>query len=101
MAEPTPQDLVRARGSCSSCGARVFWATTTTGKRMPVNTDPSAVGNVQLFMGYDANEQRPYVAASVLHRNQIPGARAAGQTLRTAHFRDCPDANRHRRRTHR
>lgn len=97
---PIDQLIVRARSRCNSCQAPIVWADTGNGKRMPVNPQPSSVGNVVLFVGYDA-DGTPRLSCNTLRHTQLSGARASGQTLRTAHFRDCPDANRHRKRTNR
>jgi hypothetical protein len=34
--------------ACRSCGARIRWAVTAKGKRMPVDADPADGGNVEL-----------------------------------------------------
>lgn len=71
---------------CRSCGAHVIWATTATGKAMPVDAeavDAPDAGNIFLtFLGGQ-------LAAQVVE--PAPG-------LRKSHFATCPNANTHRRR---
>lgn len=38
---------------CRSCQAQIVWVHTRTGERMPIDPDPSAVGNIRLDLhGY-------------------------------------------------
>lgn len=76
---------------CSSCGAEIIWCTTTTGKKMPVDAETSADGNVLVTTD---------LTARVLSRKEIervftPEERA--QELRHSHFTTCKFAARHRR----
>lgn len=72
------------------CEARIVWAVTDRGKRMPVDADPSpADGNIKLSVRYTG----PEPLATVLS-----AAARFGLTLRTSHFATCPDADRFRRR---
>lgn len=92
------QLVARARGRCTSpaCRAPVIWAETASGKRMPLDPTPSNDGNVVVFAAYDS-DGAPFLRCNVLRHTQLSGARAAGQTLRTSHFKTCPDAARHRK----
>lgn len=92
---PTPSDLVTRRRPCRSCGAPVLWAITGNRKPMPVNPDPADNGNLLLELHHDEDGEQLLV--HVLRRNQIPGARSAGQQLHTSHFTDCPRAAQHRK----
>lgn len=75
-----------------SCRAPIAWALVrTTGKRMPLDLDPSADGNVAV------SNTSPLVA-TVLTSDELLRAREHGQPLYTSHFVTCPDAKRHRRR---
>lgn len=70
---------------CKSCGAQVVWAVTSTGKRMPVDVEPAAMGNVLL-------EARTVGAPlAVVWAGPVAGGRLS-------HFSTCPDAKVYRRR---
>ena len=81
---------------CESCRAPIIWATTTDGKRMPVNAKPSPIaGNVAI----DRNGSGRIVA-TVLAKQRAARLRATNAVpLYLSHFVDCPQANQHRRRT--
>jgi hypothetical protein len=66
---------------CRSCTAPIVWATTGGGKRMPVDAEPVADGNVELSP-VNGNPVATVLDAPSL----IPGA------LRRSHFVTCPDA---------
>jgi len=68
--------------TCKSCGARIYWCVTTTGKRMPVNATESASGNLLL-------ELQP--GGELLARYVSPG-----EGTHTSHFATCPHAAQHR-----
>lgn len=78
--------------SCS-CGARIVFAVTEHGKRMPVDELPAADGNVEL-------EERAggVLLARVLGKSAAAAARDAGRELYTSHFATCPDAVAYRQR---
>ncbi len=40
--------------ACGSCGARIVWAVTEKGNRMPVDADPNPAGNVIILAGVRA-----------------------------------------------
>lgn len=75
--------------ACRSCGSPIRWAMTEKGKRMPLDTEPAADGNVTLTPmpgGFD--------------RAKVWGDRSAmplGPRY-VSHFASCPLAGRHRRR---
>jgi hypothetical protein len=71
--------------ACRSCGAEVFWAVTASGKRMPVDADVTADGNVSI--GPDG---LAYV---------VPAGHVASPAYPryTSHFATCPNAAHHRR----
>lgn len=69
--------------ACSSCGARIDWALTAKGSRIPLDpaTDPPADGaNLELD------------DLGVVHNV------GKGNGTRLSHFVTCPSAERHRRR---
>lgn len=93
---PTLGDLLPRRRVCSSCPAPVVWAVTASRKAIPVNPTPSNTGNLLLEL-QPVEGQPDHLVAHTLRRNQISGARAAGQLLYRTHFTDCPRAAQHRR----
>lgn len=70
---------------CRSCGADIVWALTTNGKRMPVDAEPSAEGNIRL------RNAGGHVFADVV-------APLSHDRLRLSHFATCPSFAKHRRR---
>jgi hypothetical protein len=73
--------------SCSSCGARVEWVTTDAGKKMPLDLEPSAAGNVVVRGDGVARTLGPLELA------MLP----TGTVRRVSHFATCPNAEQHRR----
>jgi hypothetical protein len=71
---------------CRSCGAPIVWARTDSGKRMPVDADPSEDGTLVL-------EQ----AGAVLRAHVVGTVPGEGSRHR-AHFATCPDAESWRKR---
>lgn len=69
------------RSTCRSCGAPVMWATTESGKRIPLNVWPADNGN--LVINHDGLAVAP-----------SKGPRRAARY--TTHFTNCPNAGRHR-----
>lgn len=74
--------------TCSSCSARVEWVTTDAGKKMPLDLEPSAAGNVVVRGDGVAATLGPIELA------MLP----AGTVRRVSHFATCPNADQHRRR---
>lgn len=74
--------------TCKSCGASIHWAYTESGKRMPVDAEPTAAGNIRLVRRKNQNGGRdPF--AIVVKPDIEPN-------LRTSHFVTCPNAKQHR-----
>jgi hypothetical protein len=74
---------------CATCQAAVIWAETEAGKRMPVDPEPAAKGNVRL------HERPDDVPLAVV----LKPADLFGKTgLHLSHFVTCPDADTFRRR---
>lgn len=83
--------------TCRSCGAPVIWALTEAGKRIPVDPEPMAGGNIVL--SDKPFRPRPDGVGPAVY---IPRAhilsQAEGMTRRPApearqsHFATCPDA---------
>lgn len=64
--------------TCRSCAERVVWAVTSNGRRMPVDAEPSPMGNVLLH----AMESGPPLA--VVSAGPVAGGRMA-------HHATCPE----------
>lgn len=71
--------------TCRSCGARILWVRTATGKAMPLDALPRADGNVVVEGGQ----------AVLLPRGEHRG----GVKHYVSHFATCPQAAIHRKRT--
>lgn len=76
---------------CSSCKARIRWAVTQTGRRIPLDPDPTARGNVRLEPAAPAGVAQTAIVIPADQR-----ARYAGQ-LYLSHFATCPYADQHRK----
>lgn len=70
---------------CNYCHRSIYWLTTATGARMPVDVRPHAEGNVDI----DRHAGR----CGVLGPTQAAGARAAGRPLYRHHKLTCPHAD--------
>lgn len=81
-------------GLCRSCGARIVWATTATGRTMPVDRDTTPDGNTLLYAGID------HYSAVVHAGEDLARARERWpDKLHMPHHATCPHAARHRRKT--
>lgn len=76
--------------ACRSCGAQIIWAVTRNGKDMPVDELPAPKGNIRLV---ERGGMQPLAEV-------VPVARQFGMQgkLRLAHFVNCPQADRWRKR---
>lgn len=72
---------------CRSCGAPITWALTESGKRMPIDVEPAADGNL-MFLTSVLGVQTPQVMQA---RDALGGARYK------SHFATCPNAHVHRK----
>jgi hypothetical protein len=80
--------------TCGSCGAAIRWAITPAGKRMPIDREPVADGNVEIT-GH-TGDGTPRVR--VLGKTEIGQPTLEGDRPRfVSHFATCPNAGRHRR----
>jgi len=79
--------------TCRSCGAVVVWAVTPRGKQMPVDVEPSPVGNL-ILVAPELQTDPPRVL--MLHTDSERAEVEPGQ-LRTSHFATCPNGPAHRR----
>ena len=70
---------------CRSCGAEIIWTETNTGKRMPVDADVTANGNIML--GLRANMPP---LARVIPKQLVELLHAELTYLYESHFIRCP-----------
>jgi hypothetical protein len=80
---------------CRSCGTEMRWATTTKGKRIPLDNEPSGEGTIALAMVQA--EGGVMEVAVTLHDKALGEARQTGVILRAPHFQTCPNADEHRK----
>lgn len=84
---------------CTSCGAPILWAVTETGKRIPVDREPVAGGNLRL-----ATVERDADGKVTVCDISPPTARVVGATIDLfdpgdngerwmPHHATCPQAN--------
>lgn len=74
---------------CKSCGAAIRWVlSATTGRRMPLDAEPSDAGNVTV----DQRMRGP--TATVWPAGEPPPADLGPRYV--SHFATCPNARRHR-----
>jgi len=74
---------------CRSCRARIVWAITERGKRMPLDEQPSAEGTFVV---------RPVYGDGVVVLRAISAPEAGtDEPKHTSHFATCPQADRWRR----
>lgn len=78
------------RARCSTCQARVIWATTQNGKRIPINPEPVAGGNIRLSGG----DLHPRAAVVDMSRDLFDETDDGARYV--SHFVDCPQAAEHR-----
>lgn len=84
--------LERSTKTCESCGARIVWAVTERGSKMPLNAEPDPLGMFSLLG--PAHEGGP------LRLHTVGEGDLSGDAVRryTSHFASCPAAAKHRRR---
>ena len=77
---------------CKSCGARMFWAVAAkSGKRLPVNAEPAANGNLVLAL-----RSKPPAPAELI-AEAFDAEKHEGRNRFTSHFSNCPQSAQHRR----
>lgn len=79
---------------CRSCGAKVIWTITVTGKRMPVDAEPCATGNLYVFAPDDPQGALESVPVSSADPRAV---KARDRSRFVSHFATCPAADSHRR----
>lgn len=65
---------------CSSCGADIFWSVTSTGKKIPIDSEPRKDGNI-----FISNESAVYITAN------SPESEATTPRY-VSHFATCPQS---------
>lgn len=70
---------------CRSCGKRITWVKTASGKAMPIDEEPVENGNLVIDNG---------VAVHV-----PPGSKQEGELLYVSHFATCKNKAQHRRKS--
>lgn len=95
MSGPATQSSARRRWRrrrCNSCGAVVIWARTESGAPMPLNPEPAAGGNIELFAPPGTVEP----IATIVRPDQDPnGARLFEVDVRERwrpHWATCPQS---------
>ena len=73
-------------GRCGSCGARVLWVEMVSGKKAPLDADPSPRGNIRIIDG----------VGQVVPKAELADAQAGG-LLYLSHFATCATAAQHRK----
>jgi hypothetical protein len=75
---------------CKSCGAAIIWATTQSGKLMPLDAAPDPKGNLAV-QRYD----KAIPATLVVPRSEM--TEVLGLPTHKSHFATCPNAAAHRK----
>lgn len=78
------------QNKCTSCNAKIIWADTVKGRRIPLDAQPVDDGNMTLdySRGHDYPPLARVVSAQAPPRTMI---------LYKSHFATCPNAAAHRR----
>jgi hypothetical protein len=93
--ETLHKDIVRSMRGCKSCGAPIFDAITTNGKRMPVNTMPKPEGRFTIRRDIMGNFVAVYIDKHTLGMlEQHPDGKPDAYV---SHFATCPNADQHRK----
>lgn len=85
--------------ACSSCRRPILWCVTEGGKRMPIDPEPHADGNVVKTGATDLVYGKPVPVVRVLDDatmtlfDTVP---AGVEPRFVSHFATCPDADKHR-----
>lgn len=77
---------MRESVTCRSCDAAIFWAVTERGRRIPIDVEPVANGNITLSDFSDG------LRATYLRKDET-----TRHDRYVSHFATCPDAKTHRR----
>jgi hypothetical protein len=80
---------------CRSCRARIFFALTEKGRRMPIDAKPTKDGNVQVI---ERSGQTPVARVLGKHPLELMREMHPNRPLYTSHFATCTSAAAHRKR---
>jgi hypothetical protein len=83
---------------CNSCGARIIWARTVTGKKMPIDADPVGAeeGGIELEIDPERDEPVEPLARVLGYVTRV-AREAVGIPIYRSHFASCPNAAAHRK----
>lgn len=85
--------------TCRSCGAEIWWAHTTAGRLIPVDSEPVDDGNV---VATGRQTQQSTVSNAIVTRPEVkveePGLFPDDRLRYVAHFATCPNADEWRKR---
>lgn len=83
--------------ACRSCGAPIQWATSTQGRVVPVDLQPSPDGNLVLVAEGRVTRALNTAVSEGPRHAEVQAALAAGSPRFKSHFATCPQAAEHRR----
>lgn len=81
---------MRIKQPCTSCGAGIFMAITGNSKRIPIDWEPAADGNLEIIDGAGL----PF--ARYAGQDDLFGDTLADGSRYKSHFATCPNADDHR-----
>lgn len=83
---------------CDTCGAPIFWSATISGKKMPIDAEPTPEGLLVILPPKDDLPKSLGTAVDFrVGTDAVNKMLAEGCPRWTSHFATCPDAQEHRR----
>lgn len=89
LASHAHADAKRQATACGSCGAAIYWAKDPNGKRVPVDAEGRADGNLAVQAGGPAGKPSGALRVRYLRKD---GVLTVHEWHATSHFATCPDA---------
>lgn len=91
--------------TCRSCRARIVWAITDGGRKMPVDLEPVSSEGVllpearkgELVLWYEVNERGWPIGGQLVSFATLEQRRDPNVPLWRSHFATCPNSTSHRR----
>lgn len=77
---------------CSSCGAAIIWCVAPSGRRMPVDAEPTDGGNLEVTEVTSEPNKPPEPRCL-----NVSSADRTGKALHKSHFATCPQSSQHRK----
>ena len=77
---------------CRSCGAEIFWAKTTQGKNMPIDSSPVEDGTILISVRTGAQVAEPQSKDQVEELKKQNKANGQPHRLFKSHFATCPQS---------